>query len=134
MSQYGFQQNMSTCQALIYIIDGITLSLDAKQYAIGVYIDLKRHLTNRLVGIKWLTRLFNVCFTKGDIPTEWRRGVIVPMWKGKETSMIQRAKPERISWDLGKGEERMKEKGIRHRANRTCICSHEMDGGWRTRG
>ena len=22
---------------------------------------------NRLVGIKWLTRLFNVCFTRGEI-------------------------------------------------------------------
>ena len=29
---------------------------------------------NELVGIKWLTRLFNVCFTTGEIPTEWRRG------------------------------------------------------------
>ena len=38
---------------------------------------------NRLVGIKWLTRLFNVCFTTGEIPTEWRRGVIVLIWKGK---------------------------------------------------
>ena len=45
---------------------------------------------NRLVGIKWLTRLFNLCFTTGEIPTEWRRGVIVPIWKGKGTSMIQR--------------------------------------------
>ena len=34
---------------------------------------------NRLVGIKWLTRLFNVCFTTGDIPAEGRRGVIVPI-------------------------------------------------------
>ena len=39
---------------------------------------------NRLVGITWLTRLFNVCFT-----TEWRRGVTVPIWKGKGTSVIQ---------------------------------------------
>ena len=38
---------------------------------------------NRLVGIKWLTRLFKVCFTTGKIPTEWRREVIVPIWKGK---------------------------------------------------
>ena len=37
---------------------------------------------NRLVGIKWLKRLFDVCFT-GEIPAEWRRGVIVLIWKGK---------------------------------------------------
>ena len=42
---------------------------------------------NRLVGIKWLTRLFNVCFTTGDIPTEWRRGVIVPIGKGEEQTV-----------------------------------------------
>ena len=35
------------------------------------------------VGIKWLTRLFNLCFTTRYIQTEWRRGVIVPIWKGK---------------------------------------------------
>ena len=39
---------------------------------------------NELVGIKWLTRLFNMCLTTGEIPAEWRRGVIVPIWKGKE--------------------------------------------------
>ena len=38
---------------------------------------------NELVGIKWLTRLFNVCFTTGEIPAEWRRRVIVPILKGK---------------------------------------------------
>ena len=27
--------------------------------------------------------LFNVCFTTGEIPAEWRRGVIVLIWKGK---------------------------------------------------
>ena len=35
---------------------------------------------NEQVGIKWL---FNVCFTTGEIPAEWRRGVIVLIWKGK---------------------------------------------------
>ena len=34
---------MLTCHALINLIDGITQSLDAKQYAIGDVIDLKRH-------------------------------------------------------------------------------------------
>ena len=41
-SQYGFQQNMSTCHALIDLVDAITQSLDAKKYAIGVFIDLKK--------------------------------------------------------------------------------------------
>ena len=43
-SQYGFQQNMSTCHAQIDLIGGITQSLDANQYAIGVFIDLKKAL------------------------------------------------------------------------------------------
>ena len=41
LSQYGFKQNMSTCHTLIYLTDGITQSLDAKQYAVGIFIDLK---------------------------------------------------------------------------------------------
>ena len=46
-------------------------------------LSVKMVKTNELVGIKWLMRLFNVCFTIGDIPVEWRRGVIVPIWKEK---------------------------------------------------
>ena len=38
---------------------------------------------NRVVGIKWLARLFNMCFTTREIPTEWQKAVIVPIWKGK---------------------------------------------------
>ena len=52
--------------------------------AVGVdELSIEMVKTNRLVGIKWLTRLFNVCFTTGEIPAEWRRGVNVPIWKGK---------------------------------------------------
>ena len=52
--------------------------------AVGVdKLSVEMVKANRLVGIKWLTRLFNVCFTTGEIPTEWQRGVIVPIWKGK---------------------------------------------------
>lgn len=36
-----------------------------------------------LAGINWLASLFNVCFTAGGIQAEWRRGVVVPIWKGK---------------------------------------------------
>ena len=47
--------------------------------AVGVdELSVEMVKANRLVGIRWLTRLFNVCFT-----AEWRRGVIVPIWKGK---------------------------------------------------
>ena len=52
--------------------------------AVGVdELSVEMVKANRLVGIKWLTRLLNVCFTAGEIPTEWRREVIVPTWKGE---------------------------------------------------
>ena len=52
--------------------------------AVGVdELSVEMVKANELVGIKWLARLFNVCFTTGEIPAEWRRGVIVPIWKGK---------------------------------------------------
>ena len=52
--------------------------------AVGVdEMSMEMVKANRLVGIKWLTRLYNVCFITGEIPTELRRGVIVPIWKGK---------------------------------------------------
>ena len=105
--------------------------------AVGVdKLSVEMMRANILVGIKWLTRLFNVCFTTGDISTEWQRGVIVPVWKGKGDihdpgryrgitllsqalnlmEMILDARVrhiveskigERISWNLGKGEEQM---------------------------
>ena len=43
-SQYGFQQNISTRHAIIDLIDGIIQALGAKQYAFGVFIDLKKVL------------------------------------------------------------------------------------------
>ena len=36
---------MSTCHALVDLIDGISQSLDVKKYAVGVFIDLKKHST-----------------------------------------------------------------------------------------
>ena len=39
--------------------------------AVGVAeLSVEMVKANRLVGIKWLTRLFNVCFTAGEIPIE----------------------------------------------------------------
>ena len=52
--------------------------------AVGVdELSVEMVKANELVGIKWLTRLFNVCCTTGEIPAEWRRGVSVLIWKGK---------------------------------------------------
>ena len=34
-------------------------------------------------GVKWTGRLLNVCMQEGRIPTEWRMGLMVPIWKRK---------------------------------------------------
>ena len=40
--------------------------------AVGVdELSVEMVKANKLVGIKWLKRLFNVCFTTGEIPAEW---------------------------------------------------------------
>lgn len=41
-SQYGFRSNRSTSQAIIESIEKITDAIDNKQYAIGIFIDLKK--------------------------------------------------------------------------------------------
>ena len=38
-SQYRFRQDMSPCHALVDLINGISQSLDANKYAVGVFID-----------------------------------------------------------------------------------------------
>ena len=35
------------------------------------------------VGVNWTRRLLNSCFTEGEIPVEWRTGLIIPVWKIK---------------------------------------------------
>ena len=35
------------------------------------------------VGIKWTARLLNKCMEEGQIPKEWRVGIIIPIWKKK---------------------------------------------------
>ena len=41
--------------------------------AVGVdELSVEMVKANRLVGVKWLTRLFNVCFTTGEIPVAKR--------------------------------------------------------------
>ena len=34
-------------------------------------------------GISWTKRLLNTCMRQGKVPEEWRRGLIVPIWKRK---------------------------------------------------
>lgn len=43
-SHYGFRSNCSTSLAIIDSIEGIRNAIDNKQYAIGVFIDLKKSL------------------------------------------------------------------------------------------
>ena len=33
--------------------------------------------------IKWIVRLFNLCFVSGVVPKEWCEACIVPLYKGK---------------------------------------------------
>lgn len=44
-SQYGFRPSMSTSHALLDLVEEISTSLDNKKHTLGVFIDLKRHLT-----------------------------------------------------------------------------------------
>jgi len=63
-SQYGFHQNMSTCHALIDLIDGMTQSLDGKEYVIGVFIYrfLKTCYLRKFIGIHGpLTNVILMC-------------------------------------------------------------------------
>ncbi len=41
-SQYGFRPNNSTSMALINLVEEITKARDHKQFAVGVFIDLKK--------------------------------------------------------------------------------------------
>ena len=41
-SQYGFRSNMSTTEALLELVEEITNYLEKNEYAIGVFIDLKK--------------------------------------------------------------------------------------------
>ena len=35
------------------------------------------------VGVNWTRRLLTSCLTEGNIPEEWRTGLIIPIWKMK---------------------------------------------------
>jgi hypothetical protein len=38
----------------------------------------------RDVAIVWLTKLFNIIFRSNKMPDEWRRSILVPIFKNKE--------------------------------------------------
>ena len=43
--QFGFRESHSTQHAIITLVDKITSSLDSGDLIIGVFLDLKKHLT-----------------------------------------------------------------------------------------
>ena len=57
-SQYGFRQAMSTCHALVDLVETVTSSLDNTLHTIGIFIDLKKACCvknlNSMVFVVWL--------------------------------------------------------------------------------
>jgi hypothetical protein len=47
----------------------------------GIPIEVWRTLKD--VTIVWLTKLFNIIFRSNKIPDEWRRIILVPIFKNK---------------------------------------------------
>ena len=47
----------------------------------GVPIEVWRSLED--VAIVWLTKLFNLIFRSNQMPDEWRRSILVPIFKNK---------------------------------------------------
>jgi hypothetical protein len=48
----------------------------------GIPIEFWRSLGD--VAIVWLTKLFNLIFRSNKMPDEWRRSILVPIFKNKE--------------------------------------------------
>jgi hypothetical protein len=40
------------------------------------------------VAIVWLTKLFNLIFRSNKMPDEWRRSILVPIFKNKEMCKV----------------------------------------------
>jgi hypothetical protein len=47
----------------------------------GVPIEVWRSLED--VAIIWLTKLFNLIFRSNKMPDEWRRSILIPIFKNK---------------------------------------------------
>ena len=41
-SQYGFRSSMSTTEALLDLLEEITISLENNKYTVGIFIDLEK--------------------------------------------------------------------------------------------
>jgi hypothetical protein len=52
----------------------------------GIPIEVWRSLED--VAIVWLTKLFNLIFRLNKIPDEWRRSILVPIFKNKGDMQI----------------------------------------------
>ena len=35
------------------------------------------------IGVKWLHRIFTISWKEGEVPEDWQKSVIVPLWKNK---------------------------------------------------
>ena len=47
----------------------------------GLTVELLR--VARDTGLKWLTEICNRVWCEGKAPEDWRRGVVIPVYKGK---------------------------------------------------
>jgi len=53
----------------------------------GIPIEVWRCLGDR--AIVWLTKLFNLIFRSNKMPEEWRRSILVPIFKNKTREMFR---------------------------------------------
>jgi hypothetical protein len=68
-------QESEVKDALKRMKGGKTMGLD------GIPIEVWRSLGD--VAIVWLTKLFNLIFQSNKMPDEWRRSILVPIFKNK---------------------------------------------------
>jgi hypothetical protein len=40
------------------------------------------------LAIVWLTKMFNNIYRSNKMPEEWRRSILIPIYKNKETSKV----------------------------------------------
>jgi hypothetical protein len=52
----------------------------------GIPIEVWRSLGD--IVIVWLTKLFNLIFWSNKMPDEWRRSILVPIFKNKEMCKV----------------------------------------------
>ena len=46
-------------------------------------ITTKMLLECETIAITWLTRIFNIAWEAQEVPDNWQREIIVPIWKNK---------------------------------------------------